>query len=299
MKVLLTGGSGFIGRYVLQKLLQRNHNVVSLGRKEILLNHPNHTHQYIDLNNFKGFDFSSFDCVVHLAGIASGEGQDYESYYKFNFLVTNEFIKAIKKTEIKFLYASSASVYGERTSDTHEFIEEDPLNGSTDYAKSKIMAERNIQDNLENFLIFRIASVYGNGGKGFVNKLVQFLKRKIYPVPLGSLGSLKSFIHVEDLSEMIVLGVDSENKGLYNLSYPKGVSYIDLINEIKAHTGKISMPIYLPKFLLTLETILGRESKSKIRPLFQQSVINPNKFLNDFGFSPKYSINDGIKTLFQ
>jgi len=175
MKILMTGGSGSIGSELIPILLSSGHIVVSLSRRTIGISHSNFKSIQCDLSilSFENGKFiykgneevehslldniSKIDCILHLAGLPSGEGFTLEDYLKQNLYPTQTLVGIAKYFNIpKFIYSSTASVYGENES-LEPSIETDSLNGKSFYAVSKIESEKYVvQSNIPNFIIFRI-----------------------------------------------------------------------------------------------------------------------------------------------
>ena len=153
MKILLTGGRGAIGRELLPILLKSGHTILSFSRAELNLNHPNLIKIIININNIDlegdliqyktsseiqskiDFELNNIDCILHLAGVASGEGKNWEDYKEGNIETTRKLVKIAEIKNInKFIFSSSISVYG--YSSTTPNIETDILYGNTNYTEN-------------------------------------------------------------------------------------------------------------------------------------------------------------------
>jgi len=203
MKILMTGGSGSIGSELIPILLSSGHIVVSLSRRTIGISHSNFKSIQCDLSNlsFENGKFlykedekvehflleniSKIDCILHLAGLPSGEGFILEDYLKQNLYPTQTLVDIAKYFNIpKFIYSSTASVYGENES-LEPSIETDSLNGKSFYAVSKIESEKYVlQSSIPNIVIFRISSVYGRNLKSYINKIIKYYNKSLFPYPL-------------------------------------------------------------------------------------------------------------------
>jgi len=319
MKILLTGARGAIGRELLPILLQSGHTVLSFSRAEINLNHPNLKKIIINIKNINiegdliqysisseiqtliDIELNNIDCIIHLAGIPSGEGKNWEDYKEGNIEITKKLVKIAELKNInKFIFSSSSSVYGSRS--TTPNIETDNLCGTTFYAGSKIEAEKIIlSSNINKKIILRLSSVYGKNLKSFINKLLKFNQNGIIPYPLIK-NNYKSFIYIEDLINFITIILGSENQGIFNISHPQLIEYKDIIKIIEDLQKKRSLKIPLLPIFVTLEyklkTLLNR-GESSLRPLFYSATVNPYLAIEKFKFFPKYDIQAGITKILE
>lgn len=315
MKILLTGGRGAIGRELLPILLKSGHTILSFSRAELNLNHPNLIKIIININNIDlegdliqyktsseiqskiDFELNNIDCILHLAGIPSGEGKNWEDYKEGNIETTRKLVKIAEIKNInKFIFSSSISVYG--YSSTTPNIETDILNGNTNYAKSKIEAENIILNSkINKKIILRISSVYGKNLKSFINKLLKFNAEGIIPYPIIK-NNYKSFIFIEDLIKFIIISINYENEGIFNISHPQLIEYNDIIKIMEFIQNRRSLKIPLFPMFVSLEYKLKKfffhREESSLRPLFYSATVNPYLAIEKFKFFPKYDIHSGI-----
>ena len=306
MNILITGGSGVIGSRFISRMLHR-HKLIAVGKN--ISNFP----EYVRLHkNFKFYEFDlasenrfsiqdRIDCILHLAGIVSGSANRTEDYMRANVLGTNKLIIFAKEKKIPtFIMASTVSVYGHQPG--KKLVETDKLLGNTDYAISKIDAESLVLNSgLENYTIFRIASVFGKDTKGFVSKLERLLRRKLLPFPEDS-HSKKSFIHVLDVVEFLDRAVENPKKGIFNLAHPDPFTFSELAVILKAKNrsgfvvriliGKVLLSV-IHKINQTLYFLRITKNPKRIdlRPLLEFVEVNPKKAIQQFAFLPKIHLN--------
>ena len=238
MNILITGGSGVIGSRFITKVLHK-HKLIAIGKNfskfpEYVRLHKNFKFYEFDLSSDSRFVIQDrIDCIVHLAGVVSGSSNVTEDYMRANVLGTNKLIIFAKENGVRnFILASTVSVYGLQAG--IRLVETDNLMGNTDYAVSKIDAEKLVQlSGLETYMIFRIASVFGKDTKGFVYKLQRLLRKKILPFPEDS-NSKKSFIHVIDVVEFLERAVENPKKGIFNLAHPESFSFSEIALILKS-----------------------------------------------------------------
>lgn len=239
-KVLITGKNGYIGKSLEQWLTKEN-------TKQKKNKQPiKYEMDRIDLKNNswknKDMSFSSYDVVVHTAGIAhiKETKKNKSLYYKVNRDLAYAVAKKAKVDGVKqFIFLSSMSVYGvgKGIIDMHTPIE--PKNA---YGKSKLEAEHlitNLQDNSFKVSILRPPMVYGKGCKGNYKKLsVLALKTPIFP----KADNKRSMIYIDNLSEFVKNIIDDQRDGLF---FPQNAYYVSTSNMVdliaKSHNKKLIM----------------------------------------------------------
>ena len=237
-RILITGKNSYIGTSVETWLNQSPENFIidTIDTRD---------------NAWKKADFSKYDVVFHVAGIAHANAKEDQRdlYYKVNTDLTIEIAKHAKEKGVKqFIFMSSAIVYtsselndGLITRDTVPYSE-DP------YGDSKIKAEEGIlplQDDNFNVVVLRPPMVYGTGSKGNYPKLVKLAKSTpLFP----DYNNKRSMLHIDNLSEIIRLIIQNNDKGVFwpqNSEYTKTsdmVKYIAEANNKKIYFTKIVNP---------------------------------------------------------
>lgn len=193
----------------------------------------------ISLRNdkWKQHDFSGYDVIVHVAGIAhvSTDPKMEELYYKVNRDLTIEVAKKAKSDEVKqFIFLSSIIVYGE-VKENNGIITRDTIpNPSNFYGKSKLEAEKGIESlESEHFkvAIIRPPMIYGKGSKGNYPKLAKLAR--ITPI-FPDFDNKRSMIHIDNLTEFIRLMIDNEERGLF---FPQNAEYVKTSEMVKLIAG--------------------------------------------------------------
>ena len=316
MKVLLTGASGAIGGELIPFLLQKGMNILGVSRKNLEIPEVNFKNLRLDLNkivikdskiiykedlrieSLLNDELENINCVVHLAGLASGEGKTREDYLLSNYENTVKLIKIAQLKKIStFIYSSSASVYGFKKNTICK--ETDPTEGSSHYAISKIFAENAILDSeIPNKIILRVGSVFGKNLKSTINKLINFQKKGLLPVPMKK-NNYKSFIYIEDLILFMEKFIHYKGSGIFNICYPEAFEYGEIIKIIMKNSNYKSMKVYIPEFSYILEEYIRKiffnHSDSKLKPLFQSVIMDSTKLLNEFKIEPTIGMEEGIK----
>lgn len=183
-------------------------------------------------------DFSSFDVIYHVAGIAHRKETEENAhlYYDVNRDLTLKVAEKAKKEGVKhFVFLSSMSVYGVEEG---VITRETPPSPKSNYGKSKLQAEEglnSLSDESFSVAVMRPPMVYGEGCKGNYQMLVKFAK--ILPV-FPDYKNERSMIHVDVLSRFVKVLIDGEKSGLF---FPQNENYVctsEMVKEIGRSMGK-------------------------------------------------------------
>ena len=255
MKVLVTGGAGFIGSHVVDKLIQEKCQVVvvdnlSTGLQENVPKAAKFIKMDIRSNQLlQLFTDEEFDYVIHLAAQTmvhkSLEMPDYDC--EVNILGTVSVLEACRKTNVKrIVFSSTAAVYGNVTS--LPVVETSPTAPTSFYGLSKFTCENylalyNKLFGLE-YIALRYANVYGerqgDGGEGGV---ISIFTRKIHhgdPVAIFGDGSqTRDFIYVGDIAAANYQSLlTPHTNNIYNISTQTETSVNTLIEAFGKVAGK-------------------------------------------------------------
>jgi len=236
--ILITGANSYVGTNVEKWLLKEpdKYFVETLDMKD---------------SNWKKFDFSKFDVVFHVAGIAHVSNKKHmkELYYKVNRdLAVDTAIKSKKAGVRQFIFMSSMIVYNFRET---KITEETQPNPSNFYGQSKLDAEITINsfhDRDFRVAIMRPPMIYGFNSKGNFPKLVRLAKRiLIFP----NLQNKRSMLYINNLSQFIQTVIDETKVGVL---FPQNIELscttdiikqIASINNRKIWFTKIANPILI------------------------------------------------------
>ncbi|NVJ86774.1 MAG: NAD-dependent epimerase/dehydratase family protein [Algoriphagus sp.] len=292
MKILLTGGNGFLGRYLV-KSLKSIGEVIQLGRSSSSDIIADFTKAIPSL--------PMVDMVVHAAGIAHFIPKTQEEKDLFdlvNVLGTKKLLDRLSQNSKKpqtFVFISSVSVYG---LETGELINEDfPLLGNTPYALSKIKAERLILDWGEKYgvtvFILRLPLVVGEKAPGNLGAMQKAIQAGYY-FRVGKGEARKSMVLAEDIGRLIP-SLINYNGGIYNLT--DGVD--PTISELdSAMARKINKNIkVLPLALIRPIAKLGDKVKLfpinsyRLEKLIGQLTFDSSKSKKELNWNPKSVLN--------
>lgn len=251
MKILVTGGAGFIGSHLCDVLIADGHNVtvvdnLVLGKVENiehLINNPNFRFFKEDLNNGHAMDMifmdGEFDMVYHLAAnsdIQKG-GKDPLVDYQLTFNTTFNVLQMMKKYEVKkFFFASTSAIYGE----TYDVLNEDygPLKPVSNYGAGKLASEAFISAFASTYHIQTWITRFPNVvGERFTHGVIYDFIHKLQKNPnelevLGNGEQCKPYVYVKDLVAGIQFVINNSNEP-YNV-YMLGSDTRTKVKEIAA-----------------------------------------------------------------
>lgn len=224
-KILITGKNSYIGT----------------NFKKYLQNYPNQYYvEELDVrdDSWKEFDFSTFDVVYHVAGLAHSTPDESQRdlYYRVNTDLTYEIAKKAKECNVKqFIFMSSIIVYGSGKIDEDRVItKETPLNPDNFYGDSKKQAEikiKPLEDEKFKIVIIRPPMIYGPQSKGNYPLLSKFAKKTpIFP----TLKNKRSMLFLGNLMEFVKLMIDNNESGIFLPQNDEFVSSYDLVKIIAA-----------------------------------------------------------------
>lgn len=252
-KVLITGANSYIGCSFEQYVKEHYATELTIDTVDM-----------ID-GSWREKDFSEYDTVFHVAGIAHADvGNVTEErkalYYKVNAELTAECAQKAKEQGVKqFVFMSSMIVYGESAGigETRIITKDTPLAPANFYGDSKVKAEEALQslggDSFK-VVILRPPMIYGKGSKGNYPLLAK-MARKLPFFP--NVDNQRSMLYIGNLCEFISLMIINEEQGVF---FPQNKEYVrtsDMVQAIAAAHGRKIRMIKLFNLILRL---MGRLS---------------------------------------
>lgn len=298
MRILVTGGAGFLGSHLCERLLNEGQEVLCLdnlftGRKK----------NVIELLKDPGFELIRHDIILpvllevdriyHLACPASPIHYQYNPVktIKTNILGTLNMLGIAKRVKARILLASTSEVYGDPA--VHPQKEDywgnvNPIGIRSCYDEGKRAAETLMMDyhrqNRVDIKIMRIFNTYGPrmlaaDGRVVSNFIVQALRGEDITV-YGTGSQTRSFCYVDDLIDGMVRLMNSENfTGPVNIGNPEEYTILDFAQKIIAMTGSKSKIVYKP---------LPSDDPTQRQP---DITLAREKL----GWKPKVSVDEGLK----
>jgi UDP-glucose 4-epimerase len=269
MKLLVTGGAGYIGSIVAAQLVEAGHDVAvldSLYRGHAKAIPAGARHLDVDLNDAAATAAAvaeGFDAVLHFAALAlvAESVERPERYHRGNFVTTLNLLDAMREAGVKRLvFSSTCAVYGEPAEvPMPETLPPSPVNA---YGNSKLAVDRMISDECRahglgavSLRYFNVAGASGDLGEDhepethLIPLVLQAAAGKRehvsvfgtdYPTEDGT--AVRDYIHIEDLGEAHILGLErATNPGehrIYNLGNGTGFSVRQVIDAARAVTGR-------------------------------------------------------------
>lgn len=245
-------------------------------------------------NSWEKKDFSQYDTVVHVAGIAHQDtkADQEELYFKVNRDLTIEVATKAKNEGVnQFIFLSSMIVYGVSGKIGEEkMITMDTIpNPANFYGRSKLEAEEGItllQDDQFNVAIIRPPMIYGKGSKGNYPLLAKFAK--ISPV-FPNIENKRSVLYIENLTEFIRLVIENNDSGVF---FPQNKEYVSTSQLVKYIRQVYKKKMYLtPLFNFVLT---GASSKvNVVNKIFGDSCydITMSKYKQNYNL---YSFEESI-----
>ena len=262
MKYIVTGGAGFIGSYIIKKLVARGDSVtvidnLNTGKEENLESVRNKIVFLKDsvLNmSLLEKETRNVDGIFHQAALASVQDSfsKRDEYYDVNVKGTENILKLAKKNNFKVVYASSSSVYG--NPEQIPIKESDAKNPINPYAETKLKKEELAIKYSEigvKVIGLRYFNVFGKGqSKEYAGVLKLFLERirdKLPPKVNGNGTQFRDFVYVEDVVNANILSMDSEiSHGFFNVGTNSSITILDLAKIIIKSSGLHIEPVFGP-----------------------------------------------------
>lgn len=243
--VLLTGASGFLGRNTYLSLTRCGYHVIPLVRRP-----SGFTEEIIADISEEGLESSlpdliPGDAVVHLAARVDFSSEVNSYLFKVNTLATNKLAKYAARCEAHFVFASTCTVCGVKTS----IIKQDTLiKPDTYYALSKWLAEELVRASQGRWVILRFAGLYGASGPHHLglNKAIDLALSGEPPELRGPGSGKHNYLFVEDAASMIAHCLEKEVEGVHFCAGPEEHSIKQLLEIICEVLLVGKTPIYSP-----------------------------------------------------
>jgi len=295
MKILVTGGLGFIGSNICERLVKDGHEVIALDNM--------HTGNEANIAKIKGelrfikaeagdvgkFE-EKFDAIIH-EGIYSSSPM----YRKDSQLVSRAIgqwisvLEYAKKNGCKLVYASSSSMYN---GNKPPYREDMQIKVTDLYTEARYAMER-LAELYNDFygvksIGLRYFSVYGpheESKKDFANLITQFLwkmKKGERPLILGDGKQSRDFIYVDDVVEANMLALASDKHGVYNVGTGRAVNLNEVVAMLNSKLGTKIEPMREP---------------NKIKNYVAHTLADTRSAKSDLGFQAKISLEDGVQRI--
>lgn len=312
-RCLVTGGSGFIGRYLVRRLVQDRISVASVILDQTGISDLGCDVFAGDIRNPSLAKEATKGCttVFHLAGkahdlVAQSDDPEHQS-------VTVEGTKtllaaALENGAQRVVFLSSLSVYGTDSDERRD--ETAPCNPSSAYGRAKLTAEQYIlrQGKASGIHVccLRPAMVYGRGCKGNLPRMIAAIDQGFFP-PLPKLNNKRSMVHASDLVHAMILAGTTlaANGQIYivtdNRSYSTRQLYEAISHSLRKRVPSWGIPLEVFKAIARIGDVVGQARGRRF--LFDSDALvkltgsawfSSEKITRELGYQPKVAFEDAL-----
>jgi len=296
-KILITGGAGFIGSHLCERLLKEGNEVICLdnfftGSKDNIVHLMNNPYFEVIRHDIEEPILIEVDEIYHLASPASPihYQKDPVKTVRTNVMGAINVLDIAKRTGAKVLLASTSEVYGDP--EIHPQVEEyrgnvNPIGPRACYDEGKRCAETLFFDYYReygvNIRVVRIFNTYGprmamNDGRVVSNFIIQALNNQDITI-YGKGTQTRSFQYVDDLIDGFIKMMEKNHTGPINIGNPDEFTILELARKVIELTNSKSNIIFKP---------LPQDDPKKRKP----DITKAKKYLN---WTPKVKLDDGLK----
>lgn len=293
--ILITGGTGFVGRHLVRRLIEEGNKVRCLIRKSSktdVFKGFEVDFFYGDITDYKSLRETSkgIETVVHLVGIIQESGNS--TFKSIHVEGTENLLKASKENGVKlFLYQSALGA---------------DENSTLGYKRTKAEAENLVKNSGIPYIIFRPSLIFGSGDQ-FTLRLSSIIKKSpVIPV-IGTGEARFQPIYIEDWVLCAIKALkdkDMQNR-VFEIGGPEHLTYIEIIDILAEILGvqryKIYFPLHVMKPLIKfIENIISKPpvTTDQLLLLQQENITELKSVEKYFGFKP-VTLRDGVKKYFK
>ena len=277
MKILITGGKGFVGKNLEEKLKEK-FNVFALGKDEFNVEEKEKVINKI--NEIKP------DITIHCAALSNVDRCEVEreKAYRINSIGTQNVAIACREIKSKMIYISTDFVFdGKKETPYSEIDIPSPINH---YGKTKLLGEYYVSHILNNFIIVRTSRIFGKWGKNFASRFPLLLKEREEFYLTTDIVNCPTF--VKDLVKAIEFLIKNDFLGIINVCNKGSCSWFEFGKKVIELVQKDGVKIIPVKFS-------NYSEKKALRPHY--SVLNTD-LLETVGFKMpewEYSLKEFVK----
>ncbi|MDP2176564.1 MAG: TIGR01777 family oxidoreductase [Bacteroidota bacterium] len=287
-KILICGGTGLIGSNLVQKLKQKNFEVVLLSTQQSKCNNQDVFYWNPDQDKIDEKALIDVDVIVNLSGQGIFD-KPFTEKRKQELIDSRVkplaiLLKTIQKNKLQLPQLISASAIGYYPNICSNKLDENSTkedafisNLVNEWEKSALEFEK-INTKV---CVFRFGIVLSNKG-GFIKKLAQPIKFFIGAIP-GNGKQIISWIHIDDLTNMIVWAIDKQLNGTYNAVTPNPTDITRITKLLASQMNRNILLPNIPEFMISL--IFGKE---RGQLLLSSQIVSSNK-IQSTGFNFNYS----------
>ena len=311
IKIFISGGTGFIGKHVLEKLQNENKFHVVILTRHKRDNQKSLSYVQGDISNTLLISeyIGQSNYVIHMAGCKN----DPKSFFQTNVKGTENIINACRKNNDlkKLIYLSSVGVIG-KTNNT-VIDEKTECHPNNEYEKSKYQAELIVREYAKerpcNVIILRPANVFGENDPELhlLNLIRKIKSRQFYFVGRGESLYYLNYLYVREISELVPLFLRSNARsGVYIINTPTSLlEFITTIKEILEDRTPVKHLPYGPiKLLAKCFDMIPRDilkhppvNSLKLSELTNRKQYSSALLAADFGWKPMFTMKQALNNL--
>lgn len=286
--ILVTGATGFLGKKIISSL-NKTEEVVTLGRQSCDFNY----NLSLDIPG----NLPAFTTIIHATGkahIVPKTEAEKQQFFEVNVTGTQNLLKGLEKAPALpqyFIFISSVSVYGVETG--HLISEDAPLIAKDPYGKSKIEAEKIIQQwcakNKVICTILRLPLLAGANPPGNLGAMIKGIQKGYYFNIAGGKAK-KSIVLAEEVAKIIP--AVAKIGGTYNLTDRHHPNFHELSHHIAKQLHKsnpISIPMFFAKIIAATGDLIGNKApinSKKLDKIISDLTFDDSKAVKAFGWNP-------------
>tara|TARA_Y100000034_G_scaffold131317_1_gene191805 strand:+ start:169 stop:1110 length:942 start_codon:yes stop_codon:yes gene_type:complete len=301
-KVLVTGGSGFLGTHLVNKLLEQGRQVKILDIKEPKIKNVEFIKADIRNHNKVLEVTKDVDTIFHLASLVPQSKVDFSVYNDVICNGTASILKACKKYNIKMVHVSSSGVYGGARD--KPLTEDHPKNPSSNYGRAKMNAELQCQKYAlqgVNVVMVRPMAIIGPGIYGIFKLFLKLVKKNIPLITFGNGSNRIQLVSTSDTVDALLLAERYQKTGeVFNLGSDNIPTVKQQYKALIKHTKSKSFIIPIPSLLarVTFRTLYTLRL-SPLLPehyyvLDKNSILDITKTKKELGWKPQKNNTDMI-----
>jgi len=295
MKILITGGAGYLGSVITRNLLKKHEVIVydNLMYNQTslvdLCHHENFTYHYGDVREWSKLKYlvEQVDVIIPLAALVGFPSCEKDKELATSINTTQiQNIVDVMTPDQKILYPNTNSGYGSRGEGM--VTEKDELTPISHYGKTKCEAEDYILQE-SNGIVFRLATVFGVSSRMRTDLLANDFVYKLLTdkyITLFEHKFVRNFIHIQDVSnafEFMIDNYDEHKNKIFNLGLStENITKKQLVEKIQSHISNTSV----------------NYSDYYVDPDKRDYIVS-NEKIEATGWKPKYTLDDGIQELIQ